>query len=54
MLREVSESHFGDYQFEIYFNGLSGQLPKYPVDFAALERKAAEVDLVVRGRWLWR
>ncbi|HZZ47117.1 MAG TPA: alpha-hydroxy-acid oxidizing protein [Pseudonocardia sp.] len=45
----MSESHFGDYQFEIYFNGLSGQLPKYPVDFAALERKAAEV----LPSWIW-
>jgi hypothetical protein len=32
---------YGDYQFDIYFNGLDGQLPKYPVDFASLERKAA-------------
>jgi hypothetical protein len=33
---------YGDYQFDIYFDGLEGQLPKYPVDFASLERKAAE------------
>jgi FMN-dependent dehydrogenase len=25
---------YGDYQFDIYFDGLEGQLPKYPVDFA--------------------
>ena len=32
--------HFGDYQLEIYFQGLHGTLPKYPVDFATLERRA--------------
>ncbi|MDT5260670.1 MAG: lactate 2-monooxygenase [Mycobacterium sp.] len=36
-------SQYGDYQFEIYFDGLEGRMPKYPVDFAALERTAAEV-----------
>jgi isopentenyl diphosphate isomerase/L-lactate dehydrogenase-like FMN-dependent dehydrogenase len=39
----MSIPQYGDYQFEIYFDGLEGQLPKYPVDFASLERKAAEV-----------
>ena len=34
---------YGDYQHEIYRNGLDGQLPRYPVDFASLERAAAEV-----------
>jgi lactate 2-monooxygenase len=34
---------YGDYQFDIYFDGLDGRVPKYPVDFASLERKAAEV-----------
>lgn len=34
---------YGDYQHEIYLNGLDGQLPWYPVDFASLERAAAEV-----------
>jgi hypothetical protein len=38
----VSIPQYGDYQFDIYFDGLEGQLPKYPVDFASLERKAAE------------
>jgi isopentenyl diphosphate isomerase/L-lactate dehydrogenase-like FMN-dependent dehydrogenase len=33
---------YGDYQSEIYLNGLDGQLPRYPVDFASLERAAAE------------
>lgn len=33
--------HYGDYQNEIYFAGLSGVVPKLPVDFAALERRAA-------------
>jgi lactate 2-monooxygenase len=36
-------TQYGDYQFEIYFDGLEGKLPRYPVDFAALERAAAEV-----------
>ena len=39
----MSIPQYGDYQFDIYFDGLEGQLPKYPVDFALLERKAAEV-----------
>jgi lactate 2-monooxygenase len=32
---------FGDYQNEIYLNGLRGVRPKLPVDFRALEEKAA-------------
>lgn len=32
--------HFGDYQTEIYFAGLSGVVPSVPVDFATLERRA--------------
>jgi isopentenyl diphosphate isomerase/L-lactate dehydrogenase-like FMN-dependent dehydrogenase len=39
----MSISQYGDYQFDIYFDGLEGRMPKYPVDFAALERTAAEV-----------
>jgi lactate 2-monooxygenase len=39
----MSIPQYGDYQNEIYFDGLEGRLPKYPVDFASLERKAAEV-----------
>src|SRR6201998_1631573 len=38
----MSTPQYGDYQFDIYFDGLEGQLPRYPVDFASLERKAAE------------
>ena len=34
---------YGDYQHEVYLNGLDGQLPRYPVDFTSLERAAAEV-----------
>jgi hypothetical protein len=30
----MSTPQYGDYQFDIYFDGLEGQLPKYPVDFA--------------------
>ena len=33
---------YGDYQYEIYLNGLQGELPRYPVDFESLERTAAE------------
>ena len=31
---------YGDFQLEIYLNGLSGVLPSYPMDFATLEAKA--------------
>jgi lactate 2-monooxygenase len=34
---------YGDYQMEIYLGGLQGKLPRYPVDYASLERAAAEV-----------
>ncbi len=34
-------SHFGDFQNEIYRDGLRGILPRLPVDFALLEQKAA-------------
>ncbi|MFY9766602.1 MAG: alpha-hydroxy-acid oxidizing protein, partial [Mycobacterium sp.] len=39
----MSIPQYGDYQLDIYFDGLEGRLPRYPVDFASLERKAAEV-----------
>lgn len=32
--------HFGDYQTEIYFNGLDGVLPALPTDFKLLEQRA--------------
>lgn len=34
--------NFGDYQNDIYLNGLNGVLPKLPVDFAQLEARAVE------------
>ena len=34
---------YGDYQMEIYAAGLHGQLPRFPVDYASLERAAIEV-----------
>jgi lactate 2-monooxygenase len=34
-------NHFGDYQFEIYFNGLQGRKPDLPVDFQSLEARAS-------------
>ena len=39
----MAAPRYGDYQHEIYLNGLEGQLPRYPVDFTSLERAAAEV-----------
>lgn len=36
-------AQYGDFQTEIYANGLSGVVPTYPVDFDSLERKAGEV-----------
>lgn len=37
---EETMAHYGDFQLEIYFGGLHGVLPKYPVDFGGLERRA--------------
>jgi lactate 2-monooxygenase len=34
---------YGDYQFDIYLDGLQGKLPRYPVDYTSLERAGAEV-----------
>jgi lactate 2-monooxygenase len=34
---------YGDYQSEIYLDGLNGKLPVYPVDYESLERAAAEI-----------
>ncbi len=34
-------SHYGDLQNEIYFAGLSGVTPKYPMDYAALVERAS-------------
>ncbi|MCE3550601.1 alpha-hydroxy-acid oxidizing protein [Pseudonocardia sp. RS11V-5] len=33
---------YGDYQLEIYLAGTKGLLPRFPVDFAGMERRAAE------------
>jgi lactate 2-monooxygenase len=33
---------FGDYQLEIYFAGLSGVLPRFPMSYAELEARAAQ------------
>ena len=30
---------YGDYQFEIYLDGLEGRVVRYPVDFPSLERE---------------
>ena len=37
----ASSSHFGDYQFEIYLQGLAGVVPSLPMTFDELEAKAA-------------
>jgi lactate 2-monooxygenase len=34
---------YGDYQMEIYGAGLQGKLPRFPLDYASLERAAIEV-----------
>ncbi len=34
---------YGDYQWDIYLDGLQGKLPRFPVDYASLERAAVEV-----------
>ncbi len=39
----LSEHHYGDYQWDIYGDGLQGKLPRFPVDYASLERAAVEV-----------
>jgi lactate 2-monooxygenase len=39
-VREGTLGHYGDYQTEIYVGGLSGRLPKLPVDFRELEARA--------------
>jgi lactate 2-monooxygenase len=38
----VPTPQYGDYQMEIYAAGLQGKLPRFPVDFASLERAAIE------------
>ena len=35
-------SHFGDFQNEIYFLGLGGELPPWPLAVEELERQAYE------------
>jgi lactate 2-monooxygenase len=41
---------FGNYQYEIYLQGLAGQLPELPIAWDALERAAAEkLDEGARG-----
>jgi lactate 2-monooxygenase len=36
-------AHFGDFQSEIYLQGMAGERPAWPVTFAELERAALEV-----------
>ncbi|MEO1015754.1 MAG: alpha-hydroxy-acid oxidizing protein [Pseudomonadota bacterium] len=37
----ATSPHYGDYQNEIYFRGLQGVIPTYPVDFAGLVARAS-------------
>jgi lactate 2-monooxygenase len=39
----MNPRQYGDFQFDIYRDGLQGIVPRWPVDFAALETKASEV-----------
>lgn len=39
----MTATQYGDYQSEIYLDGLDGQLPRYPVDFTSIEQAAAKV-----------
>jgi lactate 2-monooxygenase len=39
----MAAPQYGDYENDIYLDGLEGRLPKYPVDFASLERAASQV-----------
>ncbi len=34
--------NFGDWQYEIYLRGLSGEVPDLPMSFSELERRARE------------
>lgn len=38
----MNSGQYGDFQIEIYGQGMRGMLPRYPVDFESLEAKAAE------------
>ncbi|GHC87216.1 lactate 2-monooxygenase [Nocardiopsis terrae] len=40
---------YGDYQLEIYLNGLTGVVPSHPMTFAELERRAART----LPPWVW-
>jgi lactate 2-monooxygenase len=40
---------FGGYQLEIYFDGLVGKMPKYPMSYAELERRAE----LAMPSWIW-
>ncbi|WP_017612029.1 alpha-hydroxy-acid oxidizing protein [Nocardiopsis salina] len=42
-------SRYGDYQLEIYLNGLSGVVPSHPMTFSELERRASET----LPPWVW-
>jgi lactate 2-monooxygenase len=39
----VPGRQFGDFQLDIYTDGVRGRVPRYPVDFASLEEKAKSV-----------
>jgi len=39
----MADPQFGDFQLDIYRAGTRGEVPRYPVDFASLEKQAKEV-----------
>jgi lactate 2-monooxygenase len=39
----MASEHYGNYQMEIYLDGLHGKLPRFPVDHESLEAAAVEV-----------
>lgn len=52
----MSIPQYGDYQFDIYLDGMEGRMPKYPVDFVATgahgRRGAALVGALLCSGWL--
>jgi lactate 2-monooxygenase len=39
----MASEHYGNYQMEIYLDGLHRKLPRFPVDHESLEAAAVEV-----------
>jgi lactate 2-monooxygenase len=53
LIGEEAESHYGDWQYEIYLRGTAGERPSHPTSWEELERRAAEaLDPEPRG-YVW-